>query len=87
MTEAPSGMRLITEILDIRLEGDTVHFTAQLGLAKVTSNVECGESLLFGKLIRAIHDNQGFNKGLRIAYNSDDVNRLRLALNEALKEI
>ena len=81
-------MRLTQNILEIRLDGDTLHFTAEIGGSRYTSSVKnVGEDLLFGKLIRRIHDNDGFHLGLRMALGSDEINRLRLALNEKLNEM
>lgn len=75
------------EILSIKLDGDTIRFTAKIGGSMVTSSVkDCGEDLLFGKLIRRIHVNDGFYAGLRWAF-PDEINRLRLALNDKLKDI
>ena len=80
-------MRLTQNILEIRLEGDTLHFTAEIGGSNYTSSVKnVGEDILFGKLIRRIHDNSGFYKGLRWAIGDGEINRLRLALNEKLNE-
>lgn len=80
-------MRLRQNIIEIRMDGDTLHFVAQIGSGIYHSSVKnVGEDLLFGKVIRRIHDNKGFYPGLRMAIGSDEINRLRIALNEKLNE-
>lgn len=90
MVEEKQEVRYIMEILSVELDGDTVRFSMKYGTNTVTSLVRnVGESLLFGKLIRMIHDNDGFYKGFRWMLRQDGIaiNQVRFLLNDKLKEL
>lgn len=76
------------QVLSLNLKGDTVHFTVKMGCGStVTSRAHCGESLLFGRVVRRIHTNYDFYKGMRLALMDIVLNQLRLEVNEKLNEL